>query len=337
MTTSDLLAELSRPDPVPERWAELVERHGDRLWAVARAAAGNALAEDAFQEGLLAIRQRAGRFRPGADPETSALAWMVTVVHRRAIDLVRREARRTNREGAAMSAEPVAPPAASEEPAIAAHAVMRALGQLPERHQRVIRLRLLGGLDAAQTASVLGCPAEQVRVRLHRALELLRRRCGALVAVMPSLSGLELCLQQASSPAVTMPPAVKATAIASFTRLAPAAGLSPGIIMTMSAGACAILATFVISLAMPWRSAHATEASPPPTAAPVPIAGPAAPSSASMATAATHAAAAEARLATPAGAGKPEAIADFSPATPDMADRLHAQVTADSQRPASST
>ena len=97
MTSADLLAALSGTAAGPAHWAELVECHGGRLWAVCRAAAGAGLGDDAFQEGLIAIRHGAGRFRPGTDPEASAVAWMGTVVHRRAINLVRRESRRGTR------------------------------------------------------------------------------------------------------------------------------------------------------------------------------------------------------------------------------------------------
>ena len=259
MTSADLLAALASADASPAHWADLVERHGSRLWAVCRAAAGAGLADDAFQEGLIAIRHGAGRFRPGADPEASAVAWMVTVVHRRAIDLVRRESRRSTHESSAMPSNLADPtPATVEEDAASAHLAMRALEQLPERHQRVIRLRLLGGLDAAQTASVLGCPAEHVRVRLQRALDLLRSRCVQSGAVLPSVVELQRCIEHAASPATTLPASAKAIALISFTKPAGVtAGLSFGAIMAISSIGCALLATLI--LVVPMHSVPASE------------------------------------------------------------------------------
>jgi RNA polymerase sigma factor (sigma-70 family) len=114
MTSAEILTLLARSQASPEHWAELVRRYGTRLWAVCHAAAGANLADDAFQNGLITIRRRAARFRPGADAESSALGWMVTVVHNAAIDLVRQERRRSRREGHLMPYEPRA--AAPTEP-----------------------------------------------------------------------------------------------------------------------------------------------------------------------------------------------------------------------------
>jgi RNA polymerase sigma-70 factor (ECF subfamily) len=248
MTTSDLLAALGQPDADPTTWANLVDRHGARLWAVCQAAVGKDLAEDAFQDGLIAIRQSAGRFRPGADAESSALAWMVTVVHCRALNLQRRERRKAKREGRAMPNEVSAPATSSEDDqAPVARQAMRALEQLPERHQQVIRLRLLGGLDAAQTAAALGCPAEQVRVRLHRALEVLRRRCAPLsAAALPSVAGLQDAIGQAAIPPAHLPAAIRAKAMAAFTAPGMAAsGLSAGAVMVYSALGCGAIAAAI--------------------------------------------------------------------------------------------
>ena len=260
MITSDLLAALGQPGADPSTWAALVDRHGARLWAVCQAAVGKDLAEDAFQEGLIAIRQSAGRFRPGADAESSALAWMVTVVHCRALNLQRREMRKAKREGRAMPNETPAPATSSEDDqAQVARQAMRALEQLPERHQQVIRLRLLGGLDAAQTAAALGCPAEQVRVRLHRALDVLRRRCAPLLgAALPSVPALEDAIHHAAIPPATLPVALRAKAMAAFTapKIA-AAGGSLGSTLVLSAAACGAIAA-ALCVAMLTRSpAHA--------------------------------------------------------------------------------
>jgi len=269
MTSADLLAALAGTDASAAHWAELVDRHGNRLWAVCRAAAGAGLADDAFQEGLIAIRHGAARFQPGTDPEASAVAWMVTVVHRRAINLVRSESRRSSHERSAMPIHLADQTSLASDDAVTAHLAMRALEQLPERHQLVIRLRLLGGLDAAQTASVLGCPAGQVRVRLHRALEILRARCLHAGAVMPSIAGLETCLHQAGSPPASLPASAQAIAITTFTAPgAVASGLSFGAIMTMSAIGCGIAATLVFTI-MPSTSTPAAE-----PGVPLPVAAP---------------------------------------------------------------
>ena len=272
MSSADLLVSLTQTDAGAAQWAALVERYGNRLWAVCCAAAGPALAEDAFQDGMVAIRESAGRFRPGADPEASALAWMVTVVHCKAVDLVRREARKQKRERSIMAREPAAPSAPSEDDrTVAVQAAMHALDQLPERHQQVIRLRLLGGMDAAQTAAVIGCPADQVRVRLQRALDQLRKRCVPVAAMLPTSGAVEQCLQQTVAAHGHLPAAAKAAAIASFTTpVAAAAGLSLGAIMAMSSIGVGVVAAVLFTVVLPMKSAHASD-QPPAFAAAIPL------------------------------------------------------------------
>ncbi|MCW0213428.1 MAG: sigma-70 family RNA polymerase sigma factor [Pseudonocardia sp.] len=56
-----------------------------------------------------------------------------------------------------------------------AEMVLKLLGRLPERHREVLRLRVVVGLTAVQTAEILGSTPGSVRVTQHRALVALRR------------------------------------------------------------------------------------------------------------------------------------------------------------------
>jgi|SRR3972149_9528385 len=56
--------------------------------------------------------------------------------------------------------------------------VLQALSGLPERHREIIRLRLLMDLPTETVARWLGRKPAYVRVRLHRALEALRKKVG---------------------------------------------------------------------------------------------------------------------------------------------------------------
>jgi RNA polymerase sigma-70 factor (ECF subfamily) len=266
MTSADLLAALGSSTAKPDDWASLVDRHGARLYAVAYAAAGPDLGDDAFQEGLIAIRHGASRFRTGSDPEASALAWLVTVVHRTAIDLVRRETRRWHHEIRAMPAE-LTLSAHDEEPeidaAITARIALRVLDQLPERHQEVIRLRLLAGLDAHQAAAIIGCPTAHVHVRLQRALIVLRKHCtatgriGATVA-MPSLIDLEHSLSVAVRPPAQLPVVAHQVALEAFTRPILPAKMHLGVIMPIPFLGLGIAAILVAG-ALPALWGHATK------------------------------------------------------------------------------
>src|SRR6266511_483454 len=72
--------------------AELYDRHGRTAYGLAlRMLRDEALAEDAVQEAFLTVWRSAARFVP---ERAKASTWILTFVHRRAVDLVRREERR---------------------------------------------------------------------------------------------------------------------------------------------------------------------------------------------------------------------------------------------------
>src|SRR5215203_4864928 len=72
--------------------SELYDRFGRVAYGVAvRILRDEKLAEDAVQEGFLAAWRNADRFMP---ERAKASTWLLTLVHRRAVDLVRREERR---------------------------------------------------------------------------------------------------------------------------------------------------------------------------------------------------------------------------------------------------
>src|SRR5882672_7678701 len=85
-----VVAMLTRSDETA--LAELYDRYGRVAYGLAvRILRDEALAEDAVQEAFLAIWRGAARFLP---ERGKASTWILTVVHRRAVDLVRREERR---------------------------------------------------------------------------------------------------------------------------------------------------------------------------------------------------------------------------------------------------
>src|SRR3989441_10921199 len=85
-----LVALVARSDEVA--LGELYDRFGRVAYGLARRILrDDALAEDAVQEGFLAAWRSAARFVP---ERAKASTWLLTLVHRRAVDLVRREERR---------------------------------------------------------------------------------------------------------------------------------------------------------------------------------------------------------------------------------------------------
>src|SRR6202007_1559042 len=72
--------------------AELYDRYGRAAYGLAlRVLRDQSLAEDAVQEAFLTVWRTASRFGP---ERGRASTWILTLVHRRAVDAVRREQRR---------------------------------------------------------------------------------------------------------------------------------------------------------------------------------------------------------------------------------------------------
>jgi RNA polymerase sigma factor (sigma-70 family) len=150
----------------------LYDRFGRVAYGVAlRVLRDRALAEDAVQEAFLAIWRSAERYRiERAKPST----WVLTLVHRRAVDLVRREDRRR--------AEPLDEPpeaAGDEVPEEAGlrerrAAVQTALRQLPDDQREALELAYYGGYTQSELAERLGVPLGTIKSRMFAGLTRLR-------------------------------------------------------------------------------------------------------------------------------------------------------------------
>src|SRR5262245_66270566 len=92
-TDEELVEAVARADE--DALGELYDRFGRVAYGLAyKILQDAALAEDAVQEAFLQIWRGAGSYRP---ERAKASTWLLTFVHRRAVDLVRREqARRTS-------------------------------------------------------------------------------------------------------------------------------------------------------------------------------------------------------------------------------------------------
>ena len=150
----------------------LYDRFGRIAYGVAlRILRDQALAEDAVQEAFLAIWRSAGTYRrERAKPST----WILTLVHRRAVDLVRREDRRRGEPLAeAPEAETTAVP---EEASLRERraAVQSALQSLPGEQRQALELAYYGGYTQSELAARLGVPLGTVKSRMFAGLNRLR-------------------------------------------------------------------------------------------------------------------------------------------------------------------
>ena len=154
--------------------AELYDRLGRVAYGLAyRIVRDEALAEDAVQEGFLTLWRTAAGFLP---ERAKASTWILTLVHRRAVDLVRREQRRRAEPlepGVAESAE-----SASVEDSALLHferdRVQAALRQLPDGQREAIELAYYGGFTQSELADRLGQPLGTIKSRMFAGLARLR-------------------------------------------------------------------------------------------------------------------------------------------------------------------
>jgi RNA polymerase sigma factor (sigma-70 family) len=144
-----------------------LDDHREAVWRFLVSAVGRGDAEDCFQETFIAALRAYPRLRA----DSNLRAWVLTIAHRKAIDLHRARAR---------AALPVAEPAAVEDRA-ASHAEPRdeqlweAVQRLPERQRSAVVLRYLGDLAHREIAQAIGCSEDAARRSLHEGLTKLRK------------------------------------------------------------------------------------------------------------------------------------------------------------------
>jgi RNA polymerase sigma-70 factor (ECF subfamily) len=152
--------------------AELYDRHGRVAYGLAlRVLRDEQLAEDAVQEGFLAVWRTADRFLP---ERAKASTWILTLVHRRAVDVVRREQRR-RADPLEAAAEPAGD--ATDELAwlrLERERVQEALAQLPDPQREALELAYYGGLTQSELAARLGLPLGTIKSRMFTGLARLR-------------------------------------------------------------------------------------------------------------------------------------------------------------------
>jgi len=152
--------------------AELYDRIGAIAYGLAyRVLRDESLAEDAVQEAFLGLWRTAASFIP---ERAKASTWLLTLVHRRAVDLVRREQRR-RAEPLEDAPEPLTESA--EDDAwlrLERERVQGALAQLPDQQREAIELAYYGGFTQSELAERLGQPLGTIKSRMFAGLARLR-------------------------------------------------------------------------------------------------------------------------------------------------------------------
>lgn len=153
-----------------DRWHEWVREHSPKLLLFARQQArSEADAQDLLQEAVVEGLQRCA----GGEPPPLALVF--ATIHRRAIDLARREDRRASREQEAIGSATEAWFDAGVENREMEHLIQNALSQLPGIYRDVITLKIWGELTLAEIAAVLEIPPNTAASRYRYGLIELRK------------------------------------------------------------------------------------------------------------------------------------------------------------------
>jgi RNA polymerase sigma-70 factor, ECF subfamily len=166
-----------------EAFRELFRRYAPLGKALAlRVLQQSSLAEDIVQEVFLAIWQRAGSYR---EDRGSVRSWFLSMVHHRAVDLVRREEaqrRRVKEQEAAFEVVDVSDAADAGAMVVEAldlgdrrRSVRAVLDELPQEQRDVLKAMYYEGKTQATIAEETGIPLGTVKSRTLLAMRRLRR------------------------------------------------------------------------------------------------------------------------------------------------------------------
>lgn len=147
--------------------AEAFRVHGGAVKALARRVLGDeSLADDVVQETFVWLWGAADRYEPGRG---SLRSMLLTVAHRRAVDLIRSEEARTRRE-ARLPDPPYDDVADQAMAADVSERVRRALGDLSGPERAAIALAYFGGLTYVEVSRRLGAPEGTVKSRIRNGM-----------------------------------------------------------------------------------------------------------------------------------------------------------------------
>jgi len=154
----------------------IFDRHASAAFSLAYRMCGRrAAAEDIVQDAFLSLWRSGG----GYDPRRGSVrSWVLSVVHNRAIDAMRRVGSKTGRdvpdEGIADRLPAAERTEAEVERRDDVRQVRTALDELPPDQRRVIELAYFGGFTHSQIAEMLDLPPGTVKGRMRLGLTKMR-------------------------------------------------------------------------------------------------------------------------------------------------------------------
>ncbi|CAN5250704.1 sigma-70 family RNA polymerase sigma factor [soil metagenome] len=173
----ELLADVAHGDR--DAFAALYDRLGASVYGLVRRVVRDpAQSEEVTQEVLLEVWRTAPRFDVSRG---SAVTWIMTMAHRRAVDRVRSEQAtrdRNDRAGAREGAGAHDVVAEEVEVRLEHEHVRRALAALTDLQREAVELAYYGGRTYREVAELLGAPLGTVKTRMRDGLIRLRDALG---------------------------------------------------------------------------------------------------------------------------------------------------------------
>lgn len=166
---ANLIAQVAQGDQ--SCFADLYDAVAPRVHGLAvRVVRDQHLAQEVTQEVFLQVWREASRFDPARG---SAMAWLLTLTHRRAVDRVRAEQAQSDRLARYESLTSSTPYDSTAEEAtlrVAATGVRRALEDVGEPHRTALELVYLDGLTHREVAERTGVPLGTAKTRIRDGL-----------------------------------------------------------------------------------------------------------------------------------------------------------------------
>jgi RNA polymerase sigma-70 factor (ECF subfamily) len=177
VSREDLLARVAGGDQ--DAFAELYDQTAPRvLGLVQRLLVDHAQSEEVTQEVFLEVWQTAPRY---AADRGSAITWLLTMAHRRAVDRIRASQASRQRDlriGIRDQVDGYDDVAEQAEIRLENVRVKRALSRLTDVQREAVTLAYYGGLSQSEVSAALGVPLGTVKTRLRDGMIRLRDELG---------------------------------------------------------------------------------------------------------------------------------------------------------------
>jgi RNA polymerase sigma-70 factor (ECF subfamily) len=173
--------------------SEIYDRYSTRIYNFVHRATGNReLAEDITQEVFLKVMSRAHQFHGGARLAT----WILAIAANSCRDYWRKREHKYKKEDDDVLETLPAPAGRSLEQVLDGRAVAKrvheALGQLRDDHRQIILLARFDECTYVEIAEILGCSASAVKLRLFRAMQLLKKVLSQSQDDLPEKTNVQL-------------------------------------------------------------------------------------------------------------------------------------------------